>query len=302
MRPARSLWQASLAVVVTAACAAPAVTAPSTIPLSSPSATESTAVEPSPSPGSLRRPHVFVIVMENTSFGRALAAPAIGSLASRHGLATNYHAVARPSLPNYLAMTSGSTHGVRDNAYHALPQGGIGAQLDAAGIRWRAYYEGLTAAGCMQSRYPYALNHNPFAYYGGKCPENVVPFEALEADLVGDTPHFVWIKPDACHDGHDCALSIAGPWLVAVVDRILGSRAFRDDGVLFVAWDEGDGSDGTNHVPLIVVTPESVARRSDVRYDHYSLLATIEDLFGLPRLGEAAGARPLTDLLSPRRP
>ncbi len=126
--------------------------------------------------------------MENTGLARALRSKPIAALASRSLLATNYHAVARPSLPNYLALTSGSTWDITDDDYHVLPPGGLGAQLTAAGISWRAYMEGLTAAGCTRSPYPYALKHNPFAYYGGACPSNVVGLEALEADLQGDTP------------------------------------------------------------------------------------------------------------------
>jgi phosphatidylinositol-3-phosphatase len=239
-----------------------------------------------------------VIVMENTSLATALRAPSISSLAAKYRLVTNYRAVSSPSLPNYLALTSGSTWGISDNGYHALPAGGIGAQLTAAGVSWRAYMEGLTSAGCMRSPYPYALKHNPFAYYGGSCPENVVALDALDADLARDTPNFVWITPGLCHDGHDCPLSEAGPWLDDLISRIVASGAWRDHGVLFIVWDEGDGR--SNVVPLIVASPTLDNRQVDGAYDHYSLLASLEDLFGLPRLGAARNARPLTDLLPPR--
>ena len=311
MRIAAGSWL-TIALIVSA-CASPRATAPTpTAPAATaPSPTAPAAPTPSPSetpavsavasaaPG---RPHVFVIVMENASLARALAAPAVETLASKYRVATNYHAVARPSLPNYLALTSGSTWGVADDDDHALPAGGIGAQLSMAGVSWRAYMEGLTAGGCRNSPYPYALKHNPFAYYGGACPKNVVPFDALDADLAGETPQFVWITPGLCHDGHDCALAEAGPWLAQLVARIVASASFRERGALFVVWDEGDEGDRANLVPLIVVTPDPAARRSAELYDHYSLLATIEDTFGLSRLGAAASARSLTDLLSLRGP
>jgi len=232
--------------------------------------------------------------MENASLTTALRSPSIERLASTYVLGTNYQAVSSPSLPNYLAMTSGSTWGITDNAYHVLPAGGLGAQLTAAGVTWRAYMEGLTSAGCLRSPYPYALKHNPFAYYGGECPENVVALEALDADLARDTPSLVWITPGLCHDGHDCPLAEAGSWLEELVGRIVASPAWRDHGVLFVVWDEGDGS---SSVPLIVASPDVESRRVETAYDHYSLLAAIEDQFGLPRLGAAKDARPLTDLL-----
>ena len=155
--------------------------------------------------------------------------------------------------------------------------------------------EGLTSAGCMHSPYPYALKHNPFAYYGGSCPDNVVSLDTLDADLAHDTPRFVWITPGLCHDGHDCALAESGPWLESLVAKIVASSAWRDGGALFIVWDEGDGR--SSIVPLIVATRDLAGRRVDASYDHYSLLAAIEDAFGLPRLGAARDARPLTDLL-----
>lgn len=301
MRRVAATWLA-IAVALVVECTPPRATAPVATepPVTAPSPTETPApTEPS---AATARPHIFVIVMENASLARALAAPPVATLASKSRVATNYHAVARPSLPNHLALTSGSTWGVTDDGYHVLPAGGIGAQLSAAGVPWRAYMEGLTPGGCLGSPYPYAVKHNPFAYYGGACPENVVPLDALEADLAGETPRFVWITPGLCHDGHDCPLAEAGGWLAQLVARILASASFRERGALFVVWDEADGGDDTNLVPLIVLTPDLAVRHSAELYDHYSLLATIEDAFGLPRLGAAAGARSLTDLLSLRKP
>ena len=90
---------------------------------------------------------MFVIVMENAGLNRALQARSIARLANANTLLTNYYGVARPSLPNYIAMTSGSTWGITDNGYHVLPTRDLGTQLTTAGITWRAYMEGLTAAG-----------------------------------------------------------------------------------------------------------------------------------------------------------
>jgi acid phosphatase len=278
--------------------------APASTPYGQASPTSSTAsaalvlpTDPQQRPARIVAPQVFVIVMENTGLDRALQSQPIARLASANALATNYRAVARPSLPNYLALTSGSTWEIADNNYHPLPAADLGSQLTTAGVSWRAYMEGMTTeAGCMRSPYPYALKHNPFAYYGGACPANVVPIEALDADLAGVTPNFVWITPGLCHDGHDCAIDVAGAWLDGLVSRIVSSDAWRSNGMLFIVWDEGDGGD-SNLVPLIVLTKDATATRIETQYDHYSLLATIEDIFGLPRLGAAATARPLAQLL-----
>lgn len=293
----------TLLVIVVAACGSNPGQEPSPVGQASPTtalASPSTALaspSSSPSPSPRAMPQVFVIVMENAGLGRAMASSPIARLANANTLLTNYYAVARPSLPNYLAMTSGSTWGIADNDYHVLPATDLGTQLTTAGISWKAYMEGLTDAGCMSSPYPYALKHNPFAYYGGKCPPNVVPMDALYADLAAVTPRFLFIKPGLCNDGHDCSLDVAGAWLETTVARIQASAAWRSSGVMFILWEEGDGGDN-NLVPLIVVTRETAARRIESRYDHYSLLATIQDLFGLPRLGAAATAQTLTPLIA----
>ena len=62
-----------------------------------------------------------------------------------------------------------------------------------------------------------------FAYYGGRCPSNVVPITGLEADLTAGTPGFAWITPDLCHDGHDCSSATADDYLKTLVPKILAS-------------------------------------------------------------------------------
>ena len=254
----------------------------------------SASASPSPTPAAK---HVFVIVLENTSYQLALGQPYIASLAQQYALATNYHSVANPSLPNYLAMTSGSTWGIRDDGYHRLSAGGVGSQLSDAGISWKAYTEGFTG-DCFNSPYPYALKHNPFAYYGGTCPANVVPMTDLATDLNGDTPQLSWITPGLCNDGHDCGIRTADQWLSQVVPQITSSPAWRQDGVLFIAWDESSAADG--RVALLVVTP-SLRGQIATPLDHYSLSATISDQLGVPRLGEAQQAASLSQQLQAAR-
>src|SRR6266699_1061003 len=98
--------------------------------------------------------HVFLIVMENQSYDAAISGQFTASLAAKYGLASNYHAITHPSVPNYLALTSGSTWGVRDDGYYALPKQDLGTQLTNAGVSWRAYMEGLGDAGCLNSPVP----------------------------------------------------------------------------------------------------------------------------------------------------
>jgi hypothetical protein len=254
-----------------------------------------TSASVSPSPKPLK--HVFVIVLENTSYQLALRQPYIASLSRQYAVATNYSAVALPSLPNYLAMTSGSTWGIRDDNYHQLPAGGIGSQLTDAGISWKAYMEGFTG-DCFESPYPYALKHNPFAYYGGACPSNVVPMTDLAADLNAGTPQLSWITPGLCNDGHDCGVRTADRWLSQMVPQITGSPAWRKDGVLFITWDESSSSD--SRVALLVVAP-SLRGQIVTPLDHYSLSATISDQLGVARLGRAQQATSLSKQLQAAR-
>ena len=255
---------------------------------------EAASPEPSPTP---TPSHVFIIVMENRSASQAITGRYTSQLATQYGVATNYRGVSHPSLPNYLAMTSGSTWGITDDGFHNLPAGGLGAQMTAAGIEWRAYMEGM-GGNCFRNGNGYALKHNPFAYYGSACPAQVVPFSQFSNDMSAGVPRFVWITPDMCHDGHDCSTATADSWLEQTVPTILASSAWRDNGVLFITWDEGE--DSANSVLTLVIQPDQLNHSSSQAYNHYSLLAAIEDRLGVARLGAAAPAEPMTDLLATR--
>lgn len=273
-----------LVVLVAASCGgSPAAPAP---PPASPSVTVAPATASSGT-------HVFIIVMENKSFDQAISGAYTASLVRKYGVLTDYHAVSHPSLPNYLALTSGRTWGITDDGYHRLPRDGIGDQLTAARIPWRAYMEGMST-NCRQDGSGYAVKHNPFAYYGGSCPPSVVPLTSLAHDLQSATPRFVWITPNLCHDTHDCPVADGDRWLSTVVPEIQTSPAWAGDGVLFITWDEAEGSDSaTNRVPALVVGSRVAAARPAAPADHYGLLATMEDLLGVPRLGQAAQATPI---------
>ena len=242
----------------------------------------------SPSPAAPPR-HVFVIVLENTPYQLAIRQRYIASLATQYAVATNYSDLGNPSLPNYLAMTSGSTWGITDDLYHQLPATGLGKQLTTAGISWKAYFEGFTG-DCFESPYPYVLKHNPFAYYGGACPANIVPMTDLAVDLNSTTPRLSWITPGMCNDGHDCGVAKADRWLSQTVPQIVSSKAWKQGGVLFITWDESGADNG--RVALLVVAA-GLHGQLTMPMNHYSLLATISDRLGVQRLGSAKQATSL---------
>jgi phosphatidylinositol-3-phosphatase len=162
-----------------------------------------------------------------------------------------------------------------------------------------------------------------------RCDARVVNLTRLPADLAtaAATPNFVFITPNLCSDGHDpqCVdgreggLVAINAFLTQWVPLILNSAAFRADGLLIVTFDEADGvgaegsgaccgekplpgaryapgfnGPGGGRVGAVVLSPFVKAGTvSAVPYNHYSLLRTIETLFGLKPLGYAAspGAR-----------
>ena len=251
---------------------------------------------------------VVLVVMENKERGEVIGnhdAPYLNALAHRYAGAPRSYGITHPSLPNYLALVSGSTHGITSDCTDCRVSGpNLGTQLDAAGLDWKAYEEGLPRpcfTGAFAGRY--ARKHDPFAYFGNRDCRHRVSFTTLQADLAsGLLPPFALVVPDLCHDMHDCGVSTGDRFLKALVPRLL--RALGPSGYLIVTFDEGALG---NQIPTIVAGPG--ARRGAVlptRVDHYGVLATIEDTFGLAHLGGArdprhGSLRPLLTQIAARR-
>jgi phospholipase C len=244
--------------------------------------------------------HVIVIVMENHSYSAvARSSPYLNALAHRCGLASNYVAATHPSLPNYLALTSGSTHGIfTDCTSCTVRSSSIFEQVGAAG--WRSYEESMPRAGFTGgSSGAYAKKHNPAAYYtkiSGAYRHNAVPLGtatagALASDLrAGELRRYSFITPNLCHDEHDCSVATGDGWLRLWVPKIVQSPAYVSGGTaLFITYDEGEGLD--QRVYTVVVSPYTKpATLSGARFTHYSQLRTTEGLLGLGCLGRACRA------------
>jgi hypothetical protein len=317
---------------------------------------------------------VFVIVLENssasTTFGPGSPAPYLAKTLTAEGAyLPNYHGIGHQSADNYVAMISGQAPGIENQAdcliFNDLVPGTIGAygqaqglgcvypaavptiagQLNAAGLTWRDYNEGMgadprrEAAECghpglgsldnTQSATPadqYATRHNPFVYFHQViddtvlCDTHVVNLDLLPRDLASapDTPNYVFITPDLCDDGHDATCANGGPGGLGAADGFLrkwvpmitSSPAFRgENGLLIVTFDEAATSDASSccgevagpdsPLPGILgsgggdvgavllspcIAPGTVTQQP---YNHYSMLRSVEDLFGLAHLGYA---------------
>jgi hypothetical protein len=243
---------------------------------------------------------VIVLVMENHSYSDVIGhAPFITSLAHRCGLAKNYHAVSHPSLPNYLAMTSGSTHGVHSDCTPSeCPQRGrsIFSQVTKHRLRWRAYAESMPVTCDTGSSGLYAAKHVPAVYYlqvRPICHSHVRASGALTTGRLhhalnsGHAPSYMFVTPNLCDDMHDCSLSTGDAWLSRWIPMMTRSRAYRaGHTVILLVWDEGGGD---NQVPLIVVSPYTRAGTVSSRaLNHYSLLRASEHLLGIHRYLGAA--------------
>jgi len=253
---------------------------------------------------------VAVLFLENHGYDQIIGspdAPYLNRLARHGALATHYYAVAHPSVPNYLALTTGSTQGVTSDCNvcdTSAPS--LAGQLTAARVPWRAYFESIPARGFEgRGAGDYTKHYNPFAYSeqtgDAVGRRHVVGFGALRHDLSrGSLPRFSWIAPNLVHDGHNASVRASDRFAARLVPRI--ERALGPGGVLFVTWDEAQGVTGPAGGRVALIATGSGARRaarSTAPADHYSLLATIESGLGLPRLGHAATApvAPVTALL-----
>jgi phosphatidylinositol-3-phosphatase len=236
---------------------------------------------------------VVWIVMENQSYSGVIgsrAAPYINRLAGSCGLATRFSAEAHPSLPNYIAMTSGSTQGITNDdgpGAHRLGAPSIFSQL---GPGWRALEESMPRACAGANSGEYAVRHNPAAYYTrvrAQCAAQDVPLRGARAV----TARFTFVTPNLCHDMHSCPVRQGDRWLAGWLPSLLRTPQYRSGSmVVFITWDEDDGA-ARQHIPTLVISRHTRARtRSATRFDHYSLLATTEQILGLPRLGAAARA------------
>jgi hypothetical protein len=174
----------------------------------------------------------------------------------------------------------------------------------------------------------YATRHNPFVYFHSiidrpkYCAAHVVDLGQLKHDLeqVGSTRNLSYITPDLCSDGHDApcidgrpgGLRSINAWMKSWIPQILASPAFKKDGMLIITADESDGvsSDssaccgevagpnadqpgiegpGGGKVGALVISRWTrPGTSSATAYNHYALLGSLEDVFGLPYLGFAS--------------
>lgn len=252
--------------------------------------------------------HVIVVIMENRSYDQARVAPYTANLIASGSSFSASTAVTHPSLPNYLALWSGSTEGVTDDACPPkgapYPNENLGAACEAAGLSWRAYSEDLPAAGstvCTNHGSLYTRKHDPWTYYSNLNHANERPYSDLDADIAAHAlPNLAFVIPNNCHNSHDggaCNVAAGDAWLTANLPAMI--RAVGHHGLVILTWDEDDFTKVNRILTVMsgpLVRPGYVSARP---INHYSVLRTICDGLGVKPFGEAAHAAPITDVWRP---
>jgi phospholipase C len=279
--------------------------------------------------------HVMFILEENRSFPQVIGNPSVlgdpyinNVLVPSCGLATNYHSYSHPSLPDYLALTSGAAKGSASYKDCSMisncpqSQASILSQLGNAGRSWREYAQSMPSDCYPANDGYYLLRHAPPPYYTSgpvraECKNWDVPLGATNSGALLSAlspttdrlPAFSFVTPNACDDMHSCATSAGDSWLKTWVPIIQHSAAYQSGQlVVFITWDEGRGADQTQGercwdsthantavypscwVATLVLSPfTKPGTRSGAYFSHLGLLGTAQDLLGLPRLATTSG-------------
>lgn len=249
------------------------------------------AVAPPPKPAYPFK-KVLVVVLENTDYKEALTRPFLKTLTEKGALLTDYHGVAHPSQPNYVAMVAGDTRKVKDDEKYELEGRTLADLLEAKGRTWAVYAEGYPG-GCDARPHikKYARKHQPLMSFpairaDAKRCARIKPAAELDQDAAaGRLPDFALYVPDLDHDGHDTGSGYASQWMAKAWAPRLADPKFMDGLLVLVTFDE-DGGTEDNRVYAVLLGPGvKPGAVSATRYSHYSIMRTVEAAFGLGDLG-----------------
>lgn len=237
--------------------------------------------------------HILIIQFENHSEKEVLADPNFAKYAKMGRAFTDYYAITHPSQPNYWTQVAGDHFGITDDSSHDLPQTSVFDTFEENGVSWKAYMEAYPGnCNAASSVGTYYRKHNPMISFdrirnnATRCSK-IQNSKALDADLAAGTlPNYGYFSPDINNDGHNTGVKFAGNWL----DHFLTPRLaqFPPKTLIVISWDEDDYTE-KNKILVSLLDPHGsifpTGSTDTNRYDHYSLLRTVEDNWGLPTLG-----------------
>jgi acid phosphatase len=225
-----------------------------------------------------------IVVEENHSYTQTITQPYLQSLARIGANFTNAHGITHPSQPNYLALWSGSTHGITSDAcpvnLGSTPS--LGSQVGAT-----IYSESLPSAGYLGcASGAYARKHNPLAdFTATRNSAHDKPFSAFPTTYA-DLPPVSMVVPNLHDDMHDGSVAAGDTWLKNHLSGY-ATWAMTHNSVLIVTFDEDNGT-STNGILTVIVGQHVAPGNYSTRITHYNVLTTIEKAYGVPALSSAS--------------
>ena len=242
----------------------------------------------------LPRPdHIVVVIEENHSYGQIMdkrnRASYIHALAKHGVLITESYGVTHPSQPNYLALFSGSTHGIiSDDCPLTFDSDNLATRLMDRGLSFASFAESLPEVGDMNCMFgAYQRKHNPASnWQGTRLPAELNRRFADFPQDFSKLPTVSFVIPNQANDMHDGSFATADEWLKTHIAPYV-AWAMKHNSLLILTWDEDDSHEGNHVVTLLVGPMVKAGGTSSQRIDHYSVLRTMLDFYGLPALGES---------------
>ncbi len=242
--------------------------------------------------------HIVVVIEENHAYHEIIgssSAPYINSLANNGAKMTQSFAVTHPSEPNYLALYSGSTHGLTsDSCPHTYSSENLGHQLIAAGRTFTGYSESMPSdgyTGCTSGNY--ARKHNPWVNFTNVPASSNLRFSRFPTDFT-TLPTISVVVPNLCDDMHDCSVATGDTWLKNNISGY-ATWAKAHNSLLVVTWDEDDSSQ-SNQIPTLFYGAHVATGSYSEHITHYTVLRTLESLYGLACTGSSCSVSAITDI------
>lgn len=244
--------------------------------------------------------HIVIVVEENRSENGIIgnkSAPFITSLAAHGANMTQSYAETHPSEPNYLALFAGNTFGVTKDLcpINAGAAPNLGSELLAAGRTFVGFAEGLPTVGspvCTAGKY--ARKHVPWANFTNVPAANSMPFSAFPMGNYASLPTVSYVIPNNDNNMHDGSIAQADTWLNRQLSGY-ANWAVANNSLLIVTFDEDDNG-SRNQIPTVFYGAHVRPGNYSEQINHYNVLSTIEQMYGLPKTGYAASAPPITDI------
>jgi len=252
--------------------------------------------------GLLPRPdHVVVVIEENRSYMQVMDPrnqdSYIHALAKRGTLFTRSYGITHPSQPNYLALFSGTTHGITNNVCPlSFDSDNLASTLLEAGLSFASFSESMPEvgyAGCKSGAYQ--RKHNPVAnWQGSRLPASVNQrFDDFPMDY-SKLPTVSFVVPNQNNDMHDGSFTDADNWLKTHIAPYV-DWAMKHNSLLILTWDE-DHYQSDNRIATVIVGPMVQSGTSDQRINHYNVLRTLLDFYNLRPIGESASANAIKEI------